>query len=286
MSLRFTKLHGLGNDYVYISVFDQQVADAPALARAISDRHRGVGSDGLILVGPPATPGADVRMLMYNADGSRGQMCGNGIRCVAKLAYERGWARRNPLRVQTDAGVLTLELQRDAQDRVQRVRVDMGAPLLAAREIPVALDRALVDVPLVPALPGAAAGALRMTCVSMGNPHAVFFVADVAAVPLADWGPQIERHPLFPERVNAHFVQVLGATRVRMRTWERGSGVTQACGTGAAAVCVAGVLTNRTPRAITAELPGGELELDWDADSGHVFKTGPATEVFSGEWPT
>lgn len=281
MPLRFTKMHGLGNDYVYVSLFDQHVPDAPALARAVSDRHRGIGGDGLILVAPPDAPDADVRMIMFNADGSRGRMCGNGIRCVAKYAYERGLSRRNPLRVATDAGVLTLALTLDADDRVSQVRVDMGAPILDPRRIPVAVEGDRV-VGLPVALGGAA---LSLTCVSMGNPHAVCFVDDVDAIPLHDWGPQLERHPLFPDRVNAHFVRVLARDRVRMRSWERGSGATQACGTGAAAVGVAAVLNGLTDRAITATLPGGDLLIEWDEASNHVFKTGPAVEVFSGVWP-
>ena len=280
MLLRFTKMHGLGNDYIYVSLFDQRVDDAPALARVISDRHRGVGADGLILVAPPKDADAHVRMIVFNADGSRAQMCGNGIRCVAKLAYERGLARANPLRVQTDAGVLSLDLTIGAQ-RVQAVRVDMGVPILDPRRIPVALPgQRIVGHPLT-----LGDTTLAMTCVSMGNPHAVVFAADLAAVPLAEWGPQLEQHALFPERINAHFVQVLRPERVRMITWERGSGATQACGTGAAAVCVAGVLNRLTRRSITAELPGGELQLEWRADSEHVFMTGPAEEVFTGEWP-
>lgn len=281
MPLRFTKMHGLGNDYVYVSLLDQSVQDAPALARAISDRHRGVGSDGLILIAPPDGPDAHVRMEMYNADGSRAQMCGNGIRCVAKLAYERGLARFNPLRVATDAGVLSLDLTLDAAGRVSEVRVDMGEPILEAARIPVALagERVVnVAIPLGEQV-------LSMTCVSTGNPHAVFFTDSLARVPLRDWGPKIERHPLFPQRTNVHFVQVIDRGRVKMATWERGSGITQACGTGASAVCVAGVLNGLTDRRIVATLPGGDLKLEWDQATNHVFMTGPATEVFTGVWP-
>lgn len=281
MPLAFTKMHGLGNDYVYVGLFDQAVDNAVSLAKAISDRHRGVGSDGLILVGPADTPEAHVRMEMYNADGSRAQMCGNGIRCVAKLAYERGWARANPMRVQTDAGMLALELTLDAAGRVEQVRVDMGAPVLDPKRIPVSLagERIVgVAMPLPETI-------LSVTCVSMGNPHAVFFVEDLARVPLRQWGPMIERHPLFPERINAHFVQVQKPDQVKMITWERGAGATQACGTGACAVCVAGVLNRLTQRRIRAQLPGGYLTLEWDEATGHVFKTGPATEVFTGVWP-
>ncbi len=281
MPLQFTKMHGLGNDYVYVSLFGQSVADPAALARSLSDRHRGIGSDGLILVGPADAADADVRMLMFNADGSRGQMCGNGIRCVGKLAYERGWARRNPLRVQTDAGVLTLELilERPGGERVREVRVDMGEPILDPARIPVLLPgEQVVRAPLP--LDGVL---MQVTCVSMGNPHAVIFRPGLRDVPLSEWGPKLERHPLFPERINVHFVAVEHRERVRMITWERGSGPTQACGTGAAAVCVAGVLNGLTARSIVASLPGGLLQLDWDQATNHVFKTGPATEVFTGQ---
>ena len=280
MSLRFTKMHGLGNDYVYVSLFDQALANPAALSRVISDRHRGVGRDGLILVAPPEK-GGDVRMIMFNADGSRGQMCGNGVRCVAKLAYERGLARSNPMRVETDRGILELKLYLDSNDRVGRVRVNMGPPILEPRRIPIAHDgEHAINVPLP-----LGEHTLTMTCVSMGNPHAVIYVDDLAAVPLREWGPRIERHALFPERINAHFVQVLSEAHIQMVTWERGSGPTQACGTGAAAVCVAGVLTDRSARKVLATLPGGDLELEWTDKGNDVFKTGPATEVFTGEWP-
>jgi diaminopimelate epimerase len=278
MPIEFVKMHGLGNDYVYVDAARFPIPDAPALARRISDRHRGVGSDGLILVAPPLAADADVRMIMYNADGSRAEMCGNGVRCVAKFAYERGLTRRRTMRVETDAGVLELVLTVDASDRVQLVRVDMGEPILAPPRIPVSLPGQRAIRAALP-LPGLT---LEMTCVSMGNPHAVIFVADLDRAPLAEWGPQIERHSLFPQRVNAHFVQVLDRRRVRMATWERGAGPTQACGTGAAAVCVAGVLTGSADRRITATLPGGDLELEWDEATNHVFMTGPATEVFCG----
>ncbi len=279
MPIPFTKMHGLGNDYVYVSLFETQVPDPPALARAVSDRHRGIGGDGLILVGPTEAAGAHVRMQMFNADGSESEMCGNGIRCVAKLAYERGYARESALRVQTGAGILKLDLE-IVDDKVERVRVNMGMPVLDPRRIPVMLGGERVvsqPLPLREAI-------LGMTCVSMGNPHAVIFVDTLDEVPLTKWGPEIERHPLFPQRVNAHFVQVISRERVHMVTWERGSGPTQACGTGAAAVCVAGVLNDVTSRSVVARLPGGELQLEWDP-SDHVFMTGPATEVFTGLWP-
>jgi len=281
MPLIFTKMHGLGNDYVFVGLFEQSVAEPARLAKMISDRHRGVGADGLILVGPPPDADTHVRMEMYNADGSRAQMCGNGIRCVAKLTYERGWARANPLRVATDAGVKTLDLTLDDDGHVSAVRVDMGEPVLDPKRIPVALGGEQIVAMPIPLRDKI----LSVTCVSMGNPHAVFFTELLARVPLREWGPQLERHPLFPQRINVHFVQVVDAQGVKMATWERGSSLTQACGTGACAVCVAGVLNRKTERAIAAQLPGGELEVAWDEQSNHVFLTGPATEVFTGEWP-
>ena len=279
--LKFTKMHGLGNDYVYVDLFSEHVEDPAGLARTISDRHRGVGSDGLILVGPAEGVDAHVRMTMFNADGTQAEMCGNGIRCVAKLAYEHGLATANPMRIQTGAGVLTVDLTLDDEGDVSAARVDMGTPLLDAKRISKALegDR-VVNQPL--SLEGVT---LNMTCVSMGNPHAVFFERDLKRVPLRTWGPQIENHPLFPDRVNVHFVQVIDRDLAGMITWERGCGITQACGTGAAAVCVAGVLNKLTDPALTVRLPGGQLKLQWDEASGHVFMTGPAVEVFRGEWP-
>jgi diaminopimelate epimerase len=280
MSLRFTKMHGLGNDYVYVDLFDQTVDDPSALARVMSDRHRGIGADGLILVGPAESDRAHVRMQMFNRDGSRAEMCGNGIRCLAKLAYERGWAREDPLQVQTDVGVLSLRLALDDAGRVREVRVDMGEPVLDPLKIPVALggDKVVgMSIPL-------GGKVLSVTCVSLGNPHAVFFTNSLAHVPLGEWGPKLERHPLFPKRINVHVAQVLKQGRVRMASWERGTGLTQACGTGACAVCVAGVLNRKTERAITAQVPGGDLKVEWDETTNHVFLTGPATEVFTGEW--
>jgi diaminopimelate epimerase len=285
----FVKMHGAGNDYVYVDCFrERPPADPVALAPRIADRHRGVGGDGLVLVLPSTKAAA--RMRMFNADGSESEMCGNGVRCVAHLVVAHGHAPEGAVTIETGRGVLTVDVKRGGP-RLSQVRVDMGAPLLEAAEIPVAVTGGgrLVDAAC------AAFGAPepwwqpagldpRMTCVSMGNPHVVFYCRDVAAVPLESVGPRIETHPLFPRRVNVHFVQVLSPERVRMRTWERGSGITQACGTGASAVCVAGVLTGRTGRRIVAEVPGGELELEW-APSGQVFMTGPAEEVFEGTWP-
>ena len=276
--MRFTKMHGLGNDYVYVDGAAESVADPADVARRVSDRHFGIGADGLILILPDDD--CDVRMRMFNADGSEGQMCGNGIRCVAKYAYDHGLSRANPMRVATEAGVKTIELEIGADDTVVAATVDMGPPILVPAEIPVDLpgERA-IDVALE-----VDGQTLAMTCVSMGNPHAVIYVDDVAAVPLERIGPRIENHRLFPQRINVHFVQVHSDEEVTMRTWERGSGITLACGTGASAVCVAGVLTGRGGRAITAHLPGGDLRLEYREADDHVLMTGPAREVFSGVW--
>jgi diaminopimelate epimerase len=276
--MKFTKMHGIGNDYIYVSTFDQKPpSDPSALAVKISDRHFGIGGDGLILIGPSER--ADARMRMFNADGSESEMCGNGVRCVAKYIYDHGLARKQRVTVETGRGVLTLDLEIEAA-KVRRVRVDMGVPILRAAEIPTTLPG---DPPIKVSL-AVLGHDLRVTAVSVGNPHAVVFVDDVEQFPVATVGPALEHDAAFPRRVNAHFVQVLSPSEVQMRTWERGSGITLACGTGACAVCVAGVLTGRTERRLNAHLPGGDLELEWPSPNSSVFMTGPATEVFSGEW--
>jgi diaminopimelate epimerase len=277
--MRFTKMHGIGNDYVYVSTFDQEPpADPAKLAVAVSDRHTGIGGDGLILILPSER--ADARMRMFNADGSEGEMCGNGIRCVAKYLYEHGLAPKGRVTIETGRGVLALDLELDGV-RVRRVRVDMGAPIFEPLRIPTLL----AGEPPVAAPVRVDDREWAVTAVSMGNPHAVIFVDEVAAFPLETLGPRLEQHPAFPRRVNVHVVEILSRAEVRMRTWERGSGITLACGTGACAVCVAGVLTRHTDRTILAHLPGGDLTLEWPDDHASVFMTGPATEVFSGEWP-
>jgi diaminopimelate epimerase len=282
--MRFTKMHGAGNDYVYVDGFQEQVADPAALARAVSDRHTGIGSDGLILILPSEV--ADARMRMFNPDGTESEMCGNGIRCVAKYVHDHGIARKPALRIETGAGVLRLEVFTGADGLVDRVRVDMGEPRLGPEEIPVdpGAGRVDTDGPVVRATVGVEGHSYELVCVGMGNPHAVVFVDDVSAVDLARLGPVIEHDVLFPRRTNVHFVQVRSAREVAMRTWERGTGATLACGTGACAVCVAGHLTGRTDRKILAHLPGGDLALEWAADN-RLFMTGPAVEVFSGDWP-
>jgi diaminopimelate epimerase len=277
-------MQGAGNDYIYVDCIRQQPPANPVkLSQLISDRHFGVGSDGLILI--CRSERADVRMRMFNADGSESEMCGNGVRCVAKFAYDHGLTANNPMRVETGRGVLTLALEL-RNGKVERVTVDMGEPILEADRIPTTLSGPrVVDHP-VPAEPWHADCGLdpRLTCVSMGNPHAVFYCRDAARVPLAVVGPKVEHNPLFPRRVNVHYVQVQSPTEVTMRTWERGSGITLACGTGACAVAVAGVLTGRSGREITAHLPGGDLLLHWSEADNHVHMTGPAVEVFTGEW--
>jgi diaminopimelate epimerase len=289
-TLTFVKMQGAGNDYVYVDCFSEPAPSNPAaLAPRIADRHFGVGGDGLVLVQRSAVAAA--RMRMFNADGSESEMCGNGVRCVAHLVVARGHAPEGTITIETGRGILPIEVRRSGA-RKSVVRVGMGVPILAAADIPVMVPEGsggrVVDAPCpvidVDAGWIAAAGVdPRMTCVSMGNPHVVFYCRDVAAVPLEEVGPTLERAPIFPRRINVHFVQVLAADRVRMRTWERGSGITMACGTGASAVCVAGVLTGRSDKRIVAEVPGGELTLEWDGQ-GEVFMTGPAEEVFTGAW--
>ncbi len=287
--MRFTKMHGIGNDYVYVDAFEQRVADPAGLAPIVSDRHTGIGGDGMILILPSEI--ADVRMRMFNADGSESEMCGNGVRCVAKYAYEHGLSESNPMRVETGRGVLTLELEVKG-GKVEAVTVDMGRPILDLASIPVDSSRLGVQAGGGGhglALEGESSGRAgpyraEVMFVSMGNPHAVIFVPDVAAVDVAGLGPRLEHHRAFPRRINVHWVQVHSRGEVTMRTWERGSGITLACGTGACAVCVAGGLSGRTDRRVLAHLPGGDLTLEWREDD-HVMMTGPATEVFSGDWP-
>jgi diaminopimelate epimerase len=280
--MHFTKMHGPGNDYIYVDCFAEPVPpNVPELARRISDRRFGVGGDGLILI--CRSDRADAEMRMFNADGSPAEMCGNGIRCVAKFVYDHGLCRRETLHIESAGRVLALELQVQ-HGVVQQVRVDMGPPILIPEQIPTTLrgagpQESIVDLPIE-----VDGREMRVTCVSMSNPHCVIFVDE----PSDDWvlgvGPKLEVDPRFPKRVNVEFVKVIGRGEVRQRTWERGSGETLACGTGASAVCVAGVLTGRTDRDVLIHLSGGDLALEWNEADNHVYKTGPAVEVFSGEW--
>lgn len=279
--MRFTKMHGAGNDYVYVDCFGQPPpADPAAMAREISHRRFGVGGDGLILIRPSDV--ADARMQMFNADGSEGEMCGNGIRCVAKFVYDHGLASTPRLQIETGAGVLAVDARLGDDGRVDGVTVDMGRPILEASQIPTALAASGRVVDLAATFDGFDC---QVTCVSMGNPHCVVFVDELTDSLVHGVGPEIERDPRFPNRVNVEFVQRVSDVEVRQRTWERGSGETWACGTGASAVCVAGVLAGKTARRITNHLLGGDLVLEWDEASDHVYMTGPAVEVFSGEWP-
>lgn len=276
--MKFVKMHGAGNDYVYIDGGKEVISDPAALAIELSNRNFGIGSDGLILILPSAL--ADVKMRMFNGDGSEAEMCGNGVRCVAKYAYDHGLVHKETITVETGAGVLTLQLYPNAEGRIESVRVDMGLPRLTRGEIPLTGDPAaqVINLPLT-----ILDQSFAITCVSMGNPHCVIFVDDVENFPVAQYGPLIEHHPLFPRRTNVEFVEVRSRCEVRQRTWERGAGETLACGTGASAVVVAGVLTGRTERVIKNVLSGGELEMEW-SESGSVFMTGPAVEVFAGEY--
>ncbi len=282
--LAFTKMHGCGNDYIYVVAERVRPADPAALARRLADRRFGIGGDGLILLAPSRN--ADVRMEMYNADGSRGEMCGNGIRCLARLHYERCPAPRNPLTVETDCGIKTVELKLDGDGRATAAMVDMGEPILEGREIPVAADGRVIDRALE-----VRDRTWRITAVSMGNPHCVVFVEDEAVFALEDddfarIGRQFEHHPFFPRRVNTEFILPLGRDRLRMRVWERGSGETLACGTGACAALVAAVLTGRAERRVALELRGGTLEIEWrerGREANHVMMTGEAVGVFNGE---
>ncbi|MDD3293730.1 MAG: diaminopimelate epimerase [Geobacteraceae bacterium] len=275
--MKFTKMHGAGNDYVYVNCFEERVDNPAEVARKVSNRNFGIGSDGLILIMPSTA--ADVRMRMFNSDGSESEMCGNGIRCVAKYAYDNGIVAKKEITAETGAGILTLQLFTNSHDKVEKVRVNMGEPRLIRSEIPMTGDGAsrVVDEPL-----NILHSTFRITCVSMGNPHCVIFVDDVEKFPVEKYGPLIENHEMFPRRTNVEFVQVISGDEVRQRTWERGAGETLACGTGSSAVTVACVLNGLTGRAIVNHLSGGDLEMEWP-DGGPVFMTGPAVEVFTGE---
>ena len=274
--MKFTKMHGLGNDYVYVNCFEEQVTNRSALAKRVSDRHFGIGSDGLICICPSER--ADFKMDMYNADGSSGQMCGNGIRCVGKYVYDKGLTDQERITVESGGEARALKLN-IKDGRVQTVQVNMGTPILRPRLIPMDADGVdFIDRPIE-----VLGKEYHITAVSMGNPHAVVFSPNVDALDLPLIGPDFERHPLFPERVNTEFVQVIDRQTLKMRVWERGSGETLACGTGASASVVAGVLNGLCDEIVTVRLLGGDLLIHWDREgTGEVYMTGSAEIVFEG----
>ncbi|MCH5274449.1 MAG: diaminopimelate epimerase [Lachnospiraceae bacterium] len=276
--MKFTKMQGCGNDYIYVDGSREQIKaeDKPEIVRALSDRHFGIGGDGVIFINPATE--ADFEMEMYNADGSRSEMCGNGIRCVAKYVYDKGLTNKQQLRI-VSAGKVK-ELQLTVEDgKVILIKVNMGAPELTPEKIPVSvLGESAIDTPIE--VQGVT---YRMSCVSMGNPHAVVFLEDVEGLDIEKIGPAFENHPCFPNRVNTEFVKVLSRNTVRMRVWERGTGETLACGTGACATAVACILNGLTEERVKVQLTGGDLEIYWDREANLVYMTGPATHVFDGE---
>ena len=276
--MKFTKMQGIGNDYVYVNCLQETIENPSELAKKISDRHYGVGSDGLIMINP--SDKADFEMEMYNADGSRGEMCGNGIRCVAKYVYDYGLTDKTRISVETLAGIKYLDLTVE-DGKVVLVKVDMGKPMLRPEEVPVVSEKEeVIDEPIT-----VDGQEYRMTCVSMGNPHAVVFIdQDVKEFPLETVGVKFENHERFPKRVNTEFVNVLDRHTAQMRVWERGSGETLACGTGACAVAVACALNGLTEDEVTVKLLGGDLQIKWDREKNTVYMTGPAEVVFDGEW--
>ena len=303
--MKFTKMHGIGNDYVYVNCFCEKVENPGEVARMISDRHFGIGSDGLILIKPSES--ADFEMEMYNSDGSLGAMCGNGIRCVAKYVYDYGLTDKQQISVATGSGIKYLDLTVE-QGKVSQVRVDMGAPILTAKRIPVVPENFMAgdmradgtvsdenehgsvqktekeqESPVMGKTLCAAGKDWEVTCVSMGNPHCIVCVEDVDGLDIEKVGPKFENHPAFPDRINTEFIRVLDRGTVQMRVWERGAGETWACGTGACAVAVACILNGWTEESVTVKLRGGDLKIHWDREKNTVFMTGPATTVFDGE---
>lgn len=274
--MKFTKMHGIGNDYVYVNCFEESVKNPAEVSKFVSDRHFGIGSDGLILISPSAI--ADFRMNIYNADGSQAEMCGNGIRCVAKYVYDYGLTDKTEISVETLAGIKYLRLQVE-NGKVASVEVNMGAPILEPKEIPVAVEESpVVNVPVE-----VKGKIYHMTCVSMGNPHAIIFMNNVKDLDIAAIGPYFENHTVFPKRTNTEFVEVLDRNTVNMRVWERGSDETLACGTGACATTVACILNDKTENEVTVHLLGGDLKIRWDREANQIYMTGPATVVFDGE---
>lgn len=274
--MRFTKMHGCGNDYVYVNCFEEQVENPGEVSKFVSDRHFGIGSDGLILIRPSGK--ADFWMDMYNSDGSGSEMCGNGIRCVGKYVYDHGMTDKTTVTIESGGQIKTLKLQVE-NGRVKTATVDMGEPITRPELVPVVSDKEAVVAQSI-TIDGRD---YEMTCVSMGNPHAVVFVEDTGAVEIEKTGPLFENNPLFPKRTNTEFIQVIDRKNINMRVWERGAGETLACGTGACASAYACILNGKTEDEITVHLLGGDLNIRYDRESGHIFMTGPATTVFEGE---
>lgn len=279
--MKFTKMQACGNDYIYVDLHHETIENPPQLSRLLSPRHFAIGSDGLITIGP--SDQADFAMRIYNADGSEAEMCGNGIRCVAKYVYDRGLTDKREISVETGAGIKTLSLEcketASGREIVTSVRVDMGEPVLSPEAIPVLLPGTqAMAVPIE-----ADCKTWQMTCISMGNPHAVFFIPSLEDIDLKQTGPAIENHPLFPKRTNVEFVEVVAHNELRMQVWERGSGETLSCGTGACAAVVAAVLNGHTEEEALVHLSGGDLFIEYDRERNHVFLTGPAVTVYEGE---
>lgn len=276
--MKFTKMHGTGNDYIYVNGFEEKIDNPVEFAKKFSDRHKGIGSDGLVIIHP--SENSDFRMQMLNADGSEAEMCGNASRCIGKYVYDKGLTTKTELTLETLAGIKVLKLFINADNKVEKVTVDMGEPILDAKLIPTTFEGTSVIKKLV------SFGQYtnyELTCVSMGNPHAVIFIDDVLTLDLPKIGPVVENSTYFPKRTNTEFVEKLADDRLRMRVWERGSGETMACGTGACATVVAAVLNGVSERKTTVELLGGNLEIEWNTHNNHVYLTGEAVTVFEGE---
>ncbi|GMO33845.1 MAG: diaminopimelate epimerase [Candidatus Azobacteroides pseudotrichonymphae] len=275
--MKFTKMHGAGNDYIYIDCFKEKIDCPEELAIRLSDRHKGIGSDGLVLIMP--SDKCNFRMRMFNSDGSEAQMCGNAIRCVGKYVYDNGYTRKLNITIETLAGAKQLELF-PTNDKIRKVKVNMGKPILLAKDIPVIWEKEKLIYETI----DFSSEQWILTAVSMGNPHVVIFVEKVSRLDVKRIGKEIEHHPMFPEKINVDFVEILSLYHAKMRVWERGSGETQACGTGACAALVASVLNGKLNRKATVSLLGGDLELEWDEKTEHVFMTGDASLVFIGEF--
>ena len=275
--LKFTKMHGLGNDYVYMDAINQNIENRTELAKFVSDRHFGIGSDGLILICPSEV--ADFKMQMFNSDGSEAEMCGNGIRCVGKFVYDKGLTDKTTISIETLAGIKTLEMTEE-NGKIKLAKVDMGEPILEPEKIPVKSN----EYPVKNLVLKAVDKELKFTCVSMGNPHAITFIKeDVNNFDICKYGKILECDEAFPNRANIEFVNILDEKTLKMRVWERGAGETLACGTGACGVAVAAILNNYTQRKVTVKLLGGDLEIEWNKEDNHVYMTGPATTVYEGQ---